>query len=84
LPREQQRGGRKRRKKVCAFCADSRGKIIDYKNVGLLRRFVDERGKIRKARSMSTCRSHQRKLSSAIKRAREMALLPYSMDHSGG
>jgi small subunit ribosomal protein S18 len=84
LAREQQRGGRKRRKKVCAFCADARGKIIDYKNVGLLRRFVDERGKIRKARSMSTCRSHQRKLSTAIKRAREMALLPYTMDQTGG
>ena len=84
MPRDQNRTGRKRRKKVCAFCADSRGKIIDYKNVGLLRRFVDERGKIRKARSMSTCRSHQRKLSSAIKRAREMALLAYTLDHAGG
>ena len=84
MARDQNRTGRKRRKKVCTFCADSRGKIIDYKNVGLLRRFVDERGKIRKARSMSTCRSHQRKLSSAIKRAREMALLPYTLDHGGG
>ncbi len=82
MARNQGRGTRKHRKKVCVFCVDARGKVIDYKNVGLLKRFIDERGKIRKARAMGTCRTHQRKLSKAIKRAREMALLPYTLEQT--
>ena len=72
--------GRKRRKKPCRYCVDRRTWIIDYKNVPVLREFLDERARIRKARQTGTCRKHQRKLSGAIKRAREIALLPYTLD----
>ncbi len=67
---------RRPRRKVCTFCVD---KIdhIDYKNVAKLRRFVTERGKILPRRSTGTCAMHQRALAHAIKRAREIALLPY-------
>ncbi len=78
--RQQRRGLRRKRKKVCAFCADARGKIIDYKNVRLLHDFLDDRARIRKARQTGTCRKHQRKLSTAIKRAREIALLEYTAE----
>jgi small subunit ribosomal protein S18 len=54
--------------------------VIDYKNVPMLREYLDERARIRKARQTGTCRKHQRKLSTAIKRAREIALLPYTLD----
>ena len=70
-------GGRRRKKKPCAFCADLRGKIIDYKNLALLSQYVDERSRIRKARQTGNCRRHQSRLASAIKRAREMALIAY-------
>jgi small subunit ribosomal protein S18 len=70
------RGGPARRK-VCRFCAD---KIdIDYKNVSLLRGFITERGKILSGRITGTCAKHQRKLDEAIKRARMLALLPYTV-----
>lgn len=64
------------RRKSCLFCKD---KVleIDYKNVDQLRRYVSERGKIRAPRMTGACRRHQRQLAVAIKRAREMALLPY-------
>jgi len=67
---------------VCEFCAGRRRKavIIDYKHVDTLRRFLDERSRIQKARKTGTCRKHQRKLGRAIKRAREVALLPYTED----
>jgi len=71
---------RKRRRKPCRFCIDRQGAVIDYKNVRLLQEFLDDRGRIRKARQTGTCRKHQRKLSRAIKRAREVALLPYTLD----
>jgi small subunit ribosomal protein S18 len=65
----------RRRKKVCAFCIE---KItIDYKDVARLRRYVSERGKILPRRQTGTCAKCQRTLSIAIKRARELALLPY-------
>jgi small subunit ribosomal protein S18 len=51
---------------------------VDYKNVNLLRRYVSDRGKIRNRRMTGACRKHQRQIALAIKRAREMALLPYS------
>ena len=70
-------GGRRRKKKACNFCVDLRGKIIDYKNLALLTQYVDERSRIRKARQTGTCRRHQSRLASAIKRAREMALIGY-------
>lgn len=79
--RQQRRGGpRRKRRKECAFCTDRRGKIIDYKNVRLLRDFLDDRARIRKARQTGNCRKHQRKLGTAIKRAREIALLDYTAD----
>jgi len=64
------------RRKVCAFCVEKTD-YIDYKNVNRLRRFVSERGKMMPRRSTGTCAGHQRTLSEAIKRAREIALLPF-------
>jgi small subunit ribosomal protein S18 len=64
------------RKKQCHFCKD-KVEEIDYKNVNQLRRYVSEKGKIRSRRITGACRRHQRQVSVAIKRAREMALLPY-------
>lgn len=75
-------GGRFRRggpakRKVCRFCAD---KIdIDYKNVSLLRNFITERGKILSGRITGTCAKHQRGLNTAIKRARMLALIPFTV-----
>lgn len=68
-----------RRRKVCKFCAD---KIddINYKDVKLLSPFVPERGKILPRRISGTCAMHQRKLQTALKRARQIALIPYVTD----
>ena len=71
--------GRKPRRKVCAFCVD-KIEYIDYKDVNRLRRFVNERGKIIPRRMSGNCAKHQRQLSEAIKRARAIALMPYSLD----
>lgn len=65
-----------RRKKVCQFCAD-KSQQIDYKDVELLQKYVTERGKILPKRVTGTCAKHQRELTTAIKRARMVALLPY-------
>jgi len=65
------------RRKVCKFCADKET-VIDYKDVKLLRNFVTERGKIIPKRIYGTCARHQRQVTEAIKRARHLALLPYS------
>ena len=70
------------RKKVCRFCADKELNI-DYKDVKTLRNFVSERGKIIPRRIVGTCASHQRELCEAIKRARQIALLPYSGSTQG-
>ena len=64
------------RRKTCYFCKESIEEI-DYKNYNQLRRYVSEKGKIRSRRISGACRRHQRQLAVAIKRAREMALLPY-------
>ena len=74
------RGGRGRRRKVCIFCADPERNVIDYKNVGLLKAFIDDRGRIKQARQTGTCRRHQSRVATAVKRSREMALIPYSLD----
>ena len=71
--------GRRPRRKVCAFCVD-KIEYIDYKDVNRLRRFVNERGKIVPRRMSGNCAKHQRQLSEAIKRARAIALMPYSVD----
>ena len=70
---------RKLRKKVCHFCAD-RVEEIDYKDVARLRKYVSERAKILPRRATGTCARHQRALTTAIKRARQVALLPYVSD----
>ncbi len=66
-----------RRKKICKFC-EAPGATIDYKNYKMLRRFITEQGKIIPRRITGTCTKHQRFLTTAIKRARNIALLPYS------
>jgi len=70
---------RRPRRKVCAFCVD-KVEYIDYKNISRLRRFVTDRGKIIPRRTTGTCASHQRSLTHAIKRAREIALLPFTAE----
>ena len=70
---------RRPRKKVCAFC-EAKAAGIDYKDVAQLRKFVSERGKILPRRISGTCAKHQRELTVAIKRARQVALLPYISD----
>ena len=74
-------GGRFGRRKVCAFCVD-KIEYIDYKDAGRLRRYVTERGKIEPRRKTGTCARHQRPLTIAIKRARHVALLPYTASHA--
>ena len=78
---EEERGpGRRRpmfRRKVCRFCVD-KGLKIDYKDTKVLSPFVTERGKITPSRITGNCAGHQRELTIAIKRARDVALLPFS------
>ena len=71
--------GRKARKKVCGFCVD-KVENIDYKDIARLRRYMSERGKVLPRRVTGTCARHQRELTVAIKRARHLALLPYTAD----
>ncbi|MGO4987831.1 30S ribosomal protein S18 [Gallicola sp. Sow4_E12] len=67
------------RKKVCAFCADKK-KEIDYKDIATLKKYVSERGKILPRRVTGTCAKHQRTVTEEVKKARQVALLPYSAD----
>ena len=83
---ENRRGGgfksfrpRRGRRKVCLFCAE-KDLIIDYKDTATLRKFIAESGKILPRRMSGTCAKHQREVTMAIKRARQVALLPYSED----
>lgn len=69
-------GRRPAKKKVCVFCAE-KAPWVDYKDVNLLRRFMSERAKIRARRVTGNCAQHQREVATAIKTARELALLPY-------
>ena len=71
--------GRKPRRKVCSFCVD-KVEDIDYKDVAKLRRYVTERGKILPRRISGNCAKHQRQLTSAIKSARNVALLPFTCE----
>ena len=75
---ERRRGGM-RRKKVCQFCAD-KTEVIDFKDVDKLKKYVTERGKILPKSITGTCAVHQREVTTAIKRARIVALLPYVAD----
>lgn len=69
----------RRKKKVCRFCEDKL-KVIDYKDEKLLRRFITDRGKIIPRRITGNCASHQREITQAIKRARHIALLPFTTE----
>ena len=69
----------RRRKKVCAFCVD-KVEHIDFKDTAKLKRYTSERGKILPRRMTGTCAAHQRQLTEAIKRARHIALLPYTAE----
>ena len=65
-----------RRRKVCVFCSD-KNQVIDYKDANLLKKYVSERGKILPRRITGSCAKHQRELTTAIKRARQIALISY-------
>ena len=71
------------RRKVCAFCVD-KITYVDYKDVNRLRRYISDRGKIEPRRKTGTCAKHQRVLTDALKRARHVALLPYTAAHLRG
>ena len=77
--REKEEKGwqKKQKKKFCVFCKDKVA-YVDYKDVGSLRKFVSDRGKIRARRVTGNCVQHQRDVAAAVKNAREMALLPYT------
>ena len=77
--RRETKGGKRPHRKVCAFCVE-RMDYIDYKEVSRLRRFISERGKILPRRVTGTCARHQRRLTLALKRARQIALLPFTTD----
>jgi small subunit ribosomal protein S18 len=68
---------RKPKKKVCVFCKDKIS-FVDYKDTNLLRKFISDRGKIRARRVTGNCVQHQRDVATAVKNAREVALLPYT------
>jgi len=69
----------RKRKKVCNFCIDKEN-IIDYKDINKMKKYISERGKILPRRITGNCAKHQRALTVAIKRARHMALLPFTQD----
>lgn len=81
MSKDNRRSGRMRRskRKVCAFCVD-KADSIDYKDIAKLRKFVTERGKILPRRISGTCANHQRQLTEAVKRARNIALLPFTTE----
>lgn len=74
---KEEKPWKKQKKKVCIFCKDNVS-YVDYKDVTLLRKFVSDRGKIRARRVTGNCTQHQRDVATAVKNAREMALLPYT------
>lgn len=80
--RDARRGGarmRRAKKKVCSFCMD-KATSIDYKDINKLRKYITERGKILPRRISGNCAKHQRMLTEAIKRARNIALLPFTTE----
>jgi small subunit ribosomal protein S18 len=82
--REERGGGRRRfapRRRVCTFCVEHVD-YIDYKKVDMLRRYLTDRGKIKARRKTGVCAKHQRRLAIAIKRARHLAMLPFTSEHS--
>jgi small subunit ribosomal protein S18 len=85
--RDRKGGTTSTRRKSCPYCRE-KVEQVDYKDVSMLRRFISDRGKIRSRRITGACRRHQSQVARAIKRARELALLPYVAegggDHRGG
>ena len=77
--RDRKGGPGSGRRKSCQYCRD-KVEFVDYKDVATLRKFVSERGKIRSRRITGACRRHQNQIATAVKRARELALLPYVSD----
>lgn len=77
--RDKKGGPGSGRRKPCPYCRD-KIEQVDYKDIGTLRRFVSEKGKIRSRRITGACRRHQNQIARAVKRARELALLPYVGD----
>ena len=77
--RPKRMGGFRRRRKVCVFCGE-KAKPIDYKDVATLKKYISERGKILPRRITGNCAEHQRELTVAIKRARHLAMLPYTVE----
>ncbi len=71
--------GRRPKRRVCSFCVD-KVESVDYKDIGRLKRYITERGKILPRRISGNCAAHQRQLTVAIKRARIMALLPFTVE----
>ena len=80
--RDKKGGPGSGRRKPCLFCKDKLEQV-DYKDVATLRKFISERGKIRSRRITGACRRHQNQIATAVKRARELALLPYVTDVAG-
>ena len=78
-PFRRRRGPVRRRRKVCNFCVDGT-KHVDYKKSDMLKRYLTDRGKILPRRATGTCARHQRQLALAIKRARHLALLPFTAE----
>lgn len=81
--RDRRAGFGSTRRKPCPYCRE-KVEQVDYKDLSLLRRFISERGKIRSRRITGACRRHQSQVARAIKRARELALLPYVAEGPGG
>jgi small subunit ribosomal protein S18 len=79
-PARQQRPRYSSRRKVCRFCVEKMDGV-DYKDIARLRIFISDRGKIEPRRKTGTCLMHQRLVATAIKRARHLALLPYTLEH---
>jgi small subunit ribosomal protein S18 len=79
-PKRESRGRYVPKRKVCSFCAE-KVVAIDYKDVTKLRRYISDRGKIDPRGKTGTCAKHQRALATAIKRARHLALLPFTGSH---
>ncbi len=77
-PAKRRGGMHARRRKVCVFCG--KDSVIDYKDANKLRKYISEGGKILPRRITGNCAKHQRELTTAIKRARQMAILPYTQD----
>jgi small subunit ribosomal protein S18 len=78
--RDRKAGGGSSRRKSCQYCRD-KVEFVDYKDINTLRKFISDRGKIRSRRITGACRRHQNQIARAVKRARELALLPYVGDN---